>query len=398
MKVGTPGFIPERLVAAREARALTINSLAEMVNITRQSLSAYESGKQSPSADVLDRLASRLNVPIRYFTIQPTFDAKYKYSYRSLAAATKRARTKAERRFEWFLEAFAWIDAIIELPSPDIPDFGIKDPLSLSPDQVEEFALRTREYWGLGNGPIGHMVALLESRGIVVTRFPLDSEHLDSFSAHSLDLPPFVVLNAEKGSAARTRLDAAHELGHLVLHRGHSFGAVDHKRAEEQAFRFGAAFLFPEVSFLREVVVASLSSFAVLKRRWNVSIAMMINRAFDLELITRDNAERLWRYYASKGYRRHGEPGDDIVPIEEPSLLRRAFEMTFDEGFATKEMCLEAVSLSPAEIEELVCLTPGTLAVLPTVAELRPRQNSLFGTADRPNPVARVVQFPSKRD
>ncbi|MBK8210507.1 MAG: ImmA/IrrE family metallo-endopeptidase [Rhodospirillales bacterium] len=31
---------------------------------------------------------------------------------------------------------------------------------------------------------------------------------------------PFIFLGADKQSAARSRFDAAHELGHLILHRG----------------------------------------------------------------------------------------------------------------------------------------------------------------------------------
>jgi Zn-dependent peptidase ImmA (M78 family)/transcriptional regulator with XRE-family HTH domain len=376
-KLGISTFEPSRLVHAREARAMTMNSLAELVSISRQSLSAYEGGKQLPSLEVIDRLASRLNVPARHLMMPEGSNRPYKYSYRSLSAATKRARTKAERRFEWFLEVYGWINEIIELPPTDLPDFKIEDPLSLSDEDVEELAVQTRLHWGLGNGPIGHMIELLESHGIVVTRFPLDSAHLDSFSAHTkTDAPPFIVLNEEKKSAVRSRLDAAHELGHLILHRGLAFGTHDHKRAEEQAFRFGAAFLFPEISFLREVVVVSLPAFAVLKRRWHVSIGMMIKRANDLELAQPHHIERLWKYYSAKGYGRKGEPGDDLTSPEQPSLLARAFAMTFDEGFGQRESLLDRVPLYAHEIEEISSLPEGLVATPAKPIQLKPRQGA----------------------
>ncbi len=379
MRAGIPGFVPERLRRAREARALTINSLAEMIDVSRQSLSAYESGKQNPGPEALDRLAQILNVPARHFTTPMPAQRPFRFSYRSLNAATKRSRSKAENRFYWFDEILAWVESAIEFPPSDIPQFDIHDPLSLSNHDIEDLAAETRRKWGLGNGPIGDMIALLESHGVIVTKFPLDSDHLDSFCAHGHDLPSYIVLNSEKESGVRLRLDAAHELGHAVIHRGCSFNAGDHKRAEAQAFRFGAAFLFPEVSFLREVVSVSLSSFFALKRRWAVSAAMMLKRAGDLELLQPDQAERLWRYYSSKGYARHGEPYDDVIPLERPRLLSRAFEMILSEGISTREQILEAIPLYSNEIEELCSLDRGFLKLTVPVAELKPRQSGFSG-------------------
>lgn len=377
MRAGTAGFVPQRLARAREARSLTINSLAEMVDVSRQSLSAYESGKQSPGPVVLDRLATTLNVPVRHFTTPLPSPRPFKFSYRSLTAATKRSRTKAENRFHWFDEILAWVETVIEFPPSDVPDFDIRDPLALTERDIEDLAAETRRKWGLGNGPIGDMIALLESHGVIVTKFPLDSDHLDSFCAHGRDLPPYIVLNSEKESAVRLRLDAAHELGHAVLHRGCSFNTADHKRAEVQAFRFGAAFLFPEVSFLREVISVTLPSLFSLKRRWKVSAAMMLKRAADLEHIQPEQAERLWRYYSSKGYGRRGEPYDDVIEIERPRLLSRAFEMILSDGMSTREQILDAIPLYPNEIEELCSLDRGFLKVAAPLAELKPRQGSL---------------------
>jgi Zn-dependent peptidase ImmA (M78 family)/transcriptional regulator with XRE-family HTH domain len=395
MRVGTPGFVPERLSRAREARALTINSLAEMIDVSRQSLSTYESGKQSPSTAVLDRLALILNVPVRHFTTPLPPPRAFRFSYRSLSAATKRSRTKAENRFRWFDEILGWVESAIEFPPSDIPQFNIGNPLRLTDRHIEDLAAQTRVAWGLGNGPIGDMTALLESHGIIVTKFALDSDRLDSFCAHGADLPAYIVLNSEKESAVRLRLDGGHELGHAILHRGLSFSPADHKRAEAQAFRFGAAFLFPEVSFLREVVSISLPSFFALKRRWKVSAAMMLKRAGDLELIQPDHGERLWRYYSSKGYGRHGEPYDDVLPVERPQLLSRAFDMILNEGISTREQILEAIPLYANEIEELCSLERGFLRVAAPVAELKPRQDGPFGSS---GDGGRVVPFRGQKD
>lgn len=96
---------------------------------------------------------------------------------------------------------------------------------------------------GLGEAPIANMVHLLETKGVRVFSLVEDCHELDAFSTW-LDGTPFVFLNTRK-SAERSRMDAAHELGHLVLHR---VGRPQGKEAEEEATRFGAAFLMPRAS------------------------------------------------------------------------------------------------------------------------------------------------------
>jgi Zn-dependent peptidase ImmA (M78 family)/DNA-binding XRE family transcriptional regulator len=392
MRVGTPGFVPQRLRRAREARTLTVQSLAEMLGVSRQSLTAYESGAQTPGPAVLAKLSAVLGLPERHFvTPLPDF-LPMELLYRSMAAATAKSRKKSERRFDWLREILEYVEELVEFPAMDIPDFGISDPLRLSDADIETLANAARAHWNLGNGPIGNMVALLESRGIVVSRFALDSDHLDSFCAHAADIPAYVVLNAEKSFAARLRIDAAHEFGHIVLHRGHRFSVTDHVQVEQQAFRFGAAFLFPEVSFRREVLDTSLPSLTAHKKRWNFSIKAMIQRAIQLDLIDDERATRLWKYYSSRKFH-HEEPYDRETPIEQPRLLLHAFEMIVNEGLATKQQILDALPFTAREIEELASLPEGFFpADLAPVIDLKPRetQRQLFETAGE----GTVLRFP----
>jgi hypothetical protein len=56
-----------------------------------------------------------------------------------------------------------------------------------------------------------------------------------------------IILFADKGKKDRSRFDAAHELGHLVMH-GPSTPEEQLKEVERQAHQFAAAFLTPETS------------------------------------------------------------------------------------------------------------------------------------------------------
>ncbi|WP_431014433.1 ImmA/IrrE family metallo-endopeptidase, partial [Campylobacter jejuni] len=62
------------------------------------------------------------------------------------------------------------------------------------------------------------VVQALEAHGIIALRLPTETDAaVDAFSTYS-GARPLVFLSPTKDDKARSRFDAAHELGHLVLH------------------------------------------------------------------------------------------------------------------------------------------------------------------------------------
>ena len=138
-----------------------------------------------------------------------------------MSAATKQARVKAVRRFGWLKEMVWYLREYLEFPRMNVPVFSVpQDAAKIKDEFIEEVANECRRYWQLGDGPIADLVLTLENNGIVVSSANFDVETLDAFSQWcSEDSTPYVVLGTDKQSAVRMRYNAAHELGHLVLHR-----------------------------------------------------------------------------------------------------------------------------------------------------------------------------------
>ena len=171
----------------------------------------------------------------------------------------------------------------------------------------------------------------------------------------------FIYLNSDKNILARSRFDACHELGHLILHSAVDKTTlnktIDFKILEEQAHHFSAAFMFPAQSFVNELWGISLESFRSLKARWKVSIAAMISRAIQLELIDEDEAKRLWINRNRRGWREF-EPLDDLPP-EKPKMLSNSFTVLLENKIKTKEQILSDLALAANDIEQLSNLPPG---------------------------------------
>ncbi|ADO70439.1 helix-turn-helix domain-containing protein [Stigmatella aurantiaca] len=341
MILGTPGFIGSRLVEARLERGIPVRALAERVEISVPAIYGYEKGASSPRADVLRRLCDALDVPERYFLMPVEEQTGSAVFYRAQRSTSVAACNAAEAKLSWLHRLGTVVGQFVDLPSMSLPDFAIpRDPLALSDGEVERFAVETRRYWGLGQGPISNMVALLEKHGVLLARAQVDADALDGLSQffpdHAVGL-----LAANKESGPRSRFDVAHELGHLVLHRGVEQSRLNKpsewRAFENQAHRFAAALLFPPEAFRHEVKSFTLDGFFELKMRWKVSVRMMMMQAQRLGFLSDDAMTRLHINYARRGYKR-SEPLDEQLPPEQPRLIRRAIELWVAErGF--EEVC-----------------------------------------------------------
>jgi Zn-dependent peptidase ImmA (M78 family)/transcriptional regulator with XRE-family HTH domain len=365
MSKGIPSFQGERLTQARKARGLTGVSLSEIAGAKATTISNYEHGTTKPPSEMVEKLACALNVPNTFFhRPMPEFAAP-RFFYRSLHSATKHSRNRAESRFQWLTEMAFYFDGFFDFPAVNLPALTVPNSFyDITDDLIESLATECRSFWNVGDGPVPNMVRLLERNGFIISRISLDTTTLDAFSEYDSTSRPLIILGADKGSCARSRFDAAHELGHRILHKHvdrRSVGNIkEHGLLEHQAHRFASAFLLPSKEFLREVVAPSLDSFAALKERWRVAVAAMIMRSSDLGLLPDNQAERLWMNLARRGWKRK-EPLDDSLPPEQPKLLRQCIDMMLESRFRSRSQIVEDLCLPQADIEELAGLPEGYL-------------------------------------
>jgi Zn-dependent peptidase ImmA (M78 family)/transcriptional regulator with XRE-family HTH domain len=378
---GTPGFVPERLTLAREARGLTCTALADVLDLSRESISRYERGDATPGPEIFSRICDRLRIPRTYLVTPVSQAVRSPTFFRSMSNTGKAARRRAHVLHAWVHDIATSLVDKVEVPQVSVPNLTEDARASsLSFEDVEEAATQLRRQWGMGDGPISDLILLLENHGVIVASAPLELAGLDGLSGW-FNERPVMLLNSDKATAARARLDAAHELGHLVLHRSVTETEINtgqqFKLIETQAFRFGAAFLFPARSFVLEARPITLDHLLQLKKRWSVSVAMMIHRARDLGLLDDGTAQSMWKKYTYHGWRGR-EPLDDLLPIERPRMLARAINLLIDAGAVSRSEIPSRANLTPSDVERLAGLPDGHLSGAPSpVVPIEPRLRSL---------------------
>ena len=363
MRSGTPGFSAHRLVEARDARGLTQVALANLINRTSSSISRWESGNHSPEPEPLNELANALNLPASFFLLQPQNHGQNPMFFRSMATTTQWVRKRTQARMRWAQDISLALQEWVDLPKVTVPCIDVHDHRQIRDSDIEAIASECRDSWGLGIGPIEDMLLVLENAGIVVVKEEVGTAKMDGLSNWSkADNRPYVLIAQDKDTCVRSRMDAAHELGHLVLHRnltGRTLNnAVDFKEIEKQAFDFAGAFLMPAETFPAEIFSPSLNALLALKKRWKVSVGAMIMRCVSLNIVSDEYKRRLWKYYGSRGWRKK-EPLDDELTTERPRILERSVRLLIENDVCTREMLLGEFRLHAADVESLCGLPWG---------------------------------------
>ncbi|PZR82288.1 MAG: hypothetical protein DLM68_16235 [Hyphomicrobiales bacterium] len=367
MRVGTHGFIGARLTEARQARGMNGTELADLIGVSPQSVSQYEHGKQSPSPEMLELIADKLNMPLSRFTREVSHSESNPIFWRGKTTATRAARDRAEVRLIWIREIIDYFASFFHFPSLDLPKLmdSPKDFRQIDSDYLETAAASVRMHWQIPDGPMPDLLLEMENNGIVISRIHVGVEKLDAFSQWSSAYRiPIVVLNRDKASAVRQRFDAAHELLHLVAHSKidpkRLNSASDYKIMEDQAHYFAGALLLPADEFTNDLWSPTLDGLLALKERWKVSVGAMIKRCKALSIVDDESEKRLWINYNRRGWRRV-EPYDRKIEKERPRILRRSISQLLLEGEQSVSQILSAVSLAPKDIEELCDLDSGAL-------------------------------------
>lgn len=355
MSRGITGFEPGRLIQALSARGLSQVALASMVGVSPATVSKWKNGQQSPEAEALTSLSQVINVTPEWFT-RPLPEKCSLPLFRSNASAHSDARKMLEARLEWAQDIALALSEFVDFPDVNLPVRSFTDPEQITSADIEEAADECRALWNLGRRAIPDLAMAVEGAGVILVREETGIATIEGLSSWSQALDrPMILLSADKQNGFRSRFDLAHELGHLILHKGieRSTEPVRHKMMEDQAHRFAGAFLLPAETFAADVrSPVTLDSLLLLKQRWGVSVAAMFMRLWALKIIDDETKSLLFKRRSAR-WGVKAEPGDDGRAPEQTRLLKRTIELLASSGVMPVDAVSSYIGLSATDIEML---------------------------------------------
>lgn len=337
---------PSRLSLARKRRGLSLVELSRSTGVSTRTISAYENGKANPSYPTLQKISIELDFPVDFFFLERVEDVAIDcVSFRALSKMSARQRDAAVSLGELSVDLQKWIAERYTLPENDVPTFNFsRGSEELSPEAVADVV---RAEWGLGNSPIPNLVHLLESRGVRVFSLDQECSNVDAFSFWNKK-EAFLLLNTFK-TAERSRFDAAHELGHLILHKQ---DRLPHGvEAEREANSFASAFLMPRESIISCMPKhASVQQIIQAKYIWRVSAMALTHRLQGVGLSTEWHYRTTCTELSRLGYRK-GEPKG--IQRENSQVLKKVFDHLRSKSQGLQEVA-ESLKISQKDLQSLV--------------------------------------------
>lgn len=331
-------LVPHNLTFFRELRGATIMDLANALEVSRQAVSNWESGQRSPDFWTVKRLAAFLKIPYSLLvTEQQQLSEGNLTLFRSKVAVPKRLMTSYDHQLKIYGALVSELSQLVKFPDFILDSIISKDTTFkiLSEEYIEDTARKVRDHFGMQDGPISNVTALLERAGIHVAFVEQSGTGINALTKE-INGNFLVMLNIADQSAVRIRFSLAHELGHILLHSHYSESSYKskemHKRLEAEANMFASSLLMPREGFLLDVIRPTFGGLLALKPHWKVAIQAMAVRLKQLCIIDNQQEVQIFKEISRK-YSRKNEPYDfglNSIDVEYPTLMNSAIEYLED--------------------------------------------------------------------
>ncbi|MFZ4729672.1 MAG: ImmA/IrrE family metallo-endopeptidase [Pseudanabaena sp.] len=277
--------IAGNMIRYRKSLRLSQERLAEMAGVTRQSINNYEKGKTLPDSKTLSDLAYVLGVGLDDL-LRAEGDDQLQFRFRARESFGKSPQFAAQ--VCKLLATYTQLEQAVGL-HPYAPESTPCDKVQGNEEYIQEIASQFRHRIGLGDAPISNLFEAVEGVGLKVLRLPVLAEGFFGLGACSSDSGAFVLINSNV-TIERQIFTLAHEIGHLIFHRGEYQDTLkDEGTKDEEKFREGVANYFaghllvcqPEF----ERVYRFTKDILKLKVHFRVSYQTILRRLSDMKQI-----------------------------------------------------------------------------------------------------------------
>jgi Zn-dependent peptidase ImmA (M78 family)/transcriptional regulator with XRE-family HTH domain len=288
-----------RAVAGKLPRKLTVS---------HTTIASYENGVTVPPVDVLAALADLYVRPLNWFL--ESRETLSCFRYRNLST---RVRLAEQRRFEAITGK--WVDAYFNLerhlknnpacPSGAVPAHGPVPAHEDIPPDVLAATVRKNLLHLEDEQPIQNVVSVLESFSTWALELRA-SFGIDGAATRRGD--EFIVVLNPDVTNDRVRMNAAHELAHVLYDGCKQHLGLTDDDVEKRAYVFASSLLLPESQLKSAFDGKSFLKLVQYKEKFGISLAAMIYMAEKTRTINTTASRWLWSEMARRGWRQ-SEPG-----------------------------------------------------------------------------------------
>ena len=345
--------------------------LAEKAGISRVAYRNIETGDSEPRSSNLNALAEALGISVFDLTEQvPKLKSLRFRSHKSLTTREQAQREQISVEVANWLRDFNDLEKMLG----EHLSYNLKPSRDRNIDPQKAAAEARKQLELTCDKCIPDICELLERAGVKILLIKSKMNKFFGLSVGEPDKGPAIAVNTVDSIPVERRIfTAAHELGHIILHRDSyvSDQTQEDNKQEKEADSFAGYFLMPRESFINTWQenrgLHWVDSVLHTKRRFRVSYKTVLKRLIDLEMT--DNG--IYKHFHNSYRRRYNkilkykeEPGLPEKKSEEPSRLDNADFMedrlnrlvrdALDEDLIGVSRAAEILKISIAEMRNLI--------------------------------------------
>lgn len=343
----------KQLTFAREYKGLTQMDLAKSIKgLSQSNLSKFEKGICTLSSMRQAQIIDRLGFPREFYDLKLNTSIIYDFERHVKRRAKKSDVTKVVSKIMLIGHLIDTFSGDINGISHEIDWLGLKF-VQLDVDDgfsPEYIARRNRKVLDVGIGePLDDLIAHLEWLGIIVYEVSANN-FFEGYSFYTQKGHAVIAINTNLSNELR-RFVIARELGRLVMHSELNNPISIFRDLERELDEFANEFIMPASFIKNDLFDLKLNELRGLKRKWCVSMPLIIKRAKDLNCISSRRSTNLTIELSRAGLLK---PNDYDLPSDKPTSLRAALDLIKTTlGYTDNEIC-KCLSIDNSTLTELL--------------------------------------------
>lgn len=359
-------YNPSILQEVLQARSLSHAALSQRLGLSPKDLERELGREPEPRQSILNEIAKELALPPFVFFMRAP--PQLNDAIPDFRSAKPSPTSKAKATTEAIQLAAAIQDAARQLDVPGVSEL----PQIASPEQIHEFALRAREFFGISLRDQAESKEArtfynlcrkkIEDQGVFVVQESFPETDGSGFCLADR-LYPVIVVNTKKQTRGRRLFTLIHELAHVLIGAtGISDPFIQKNQTEKFCNLFASFFLVPNpyvlpllqnISPPRDPDIDDVASIA---RRLKISQQAAILRLEQLRLVREGSHERWLNAihnignpdYSERGGGAGGPPPQEKVKLAKYGFhFANAFDTPLRQGLVSEINLYRATGLKP---------------------------------------------------
>lgn len=276
-------IVAYRIKNARKLRGLSLQKVAEELQVSKQMISKYEGGLSIPDSTKLIKLSKLFGLKVDYFFNAFKVELN-EVSFRKKSSFSQKKQNSLKEQIKIRLENYLYIEDILSIDYSFInplADFEVKNKAD-----IIEAVRKLKEAWEIGFDPVHNIIQLLEDKRIKIIELSDAADNFDGLATYVDDKFPVIVLN-KNFPVERKRFSLLHELGHILLKISDQCELSE----ENASNKFASEFLFPSNVLIEEFggkrERISMDELISIQEKYGISIKALVYNLSDEGILSK---------------------------------------------------------------------------------------------------------------